>query len=293
MSKAAKRFRQRLGQPGILAAPGAIDALGARLVAQSGFEAVYMTGLGATASRLGMPDLGLMSQTEMADHARAMCRVAGVPVIADADTGYGGPLNIRRAVADYVQAGVAALHLEDQVSPKRCGQLAGVRVVPVAEAEARLRAALTAREEFGDVVVIARTDALPGSGLDAAVERAKRYAGLGVDLVFVDGVKTRAEVEGIARDLDGPKVISIVDGTDAAQLSLADLDEMGFDLCLYAVHTLFAGLGAQARSLAELGQSGRLANTGYDYARFCELIGLHPHQDFAHRFETAPEEAQP
>lgn len=285
----AKRFRQRLSDPRILAAPGAIDALGARLVAQAGFEAVYMTGLGATASRIGMPDLGLMTQTEMAEHARAMCRVAGVPVIADADTGYGGPLNIRRAVADYIQAGVAALHLEDQVSPKRCGQLAGVRVVPVSEAEARLKAALAAREEFGDIVVIARTDALPGQGLDAALERAKRYAGLGVDLVFVDGVKTRAEVEGIARGLAGRKVISIVDGTDAAQLSLQGLEEMGFSICLMAVHGLFASLGAQAASLAELARSGRLPQTGYDYARFCDLIGLGPHQDFAHRFEVDEE----
>lgn len=286
MTSAVARFRARIAAPKILAVPGAIDALGARLVAQAGFGAVYMTGLGATASRLGMPDLGLMTQTEMAEHARAMCRATDIPVIADADTGYGGPLNIRRAVADYVQAGVAALHLEDQVSPKRCGQLAGVKVVPVAEAEARLKAALAAREEFGDVAIIARTDALPGSGLEAATERARRYAGLGVDLVFVDGVKTRAEVEGIAAAIEGPKVISLVDGTDAAQLSLADLQEMGFSVCLYAVHTLFSGLAAQTRHLAQLLETGQLSDTGYDYARFCGLIDLAPQQEFAHRFEA-------
>lgn len=285
MRTVVERLRQRLRQPDILAVPGATDALTARLIAASGFEAVYMTGLGATASRLGMPDLGLMSQTEMAEHARSMCRAVALPVIADADTGYGGPLNIRRAVADYVQAGVAAIHLEDQVSPKRCGQLAGIRIVSEEGAAARLRAALAARDEFGDVVVIARTDALPGYGIDVAVDRAARYADLGVDLVFVDGVKTRAEVEAIAARLSGPKVISIVDGTDAAQLGLDELEQMGFSVCLYAVTGLFAGLAAQAVAFAHLAGTGALAPSGYDYARFCDLIGLAPHQAFAHRFE--------
>jgi len=278
-------LRQRLQQGGILAAPGAPDALSARVIAAAGFEAVYMTGLGATASRLGLPDLGLMTQTEMAEHARAMCRAVDVPVIADADTGYGGPLNIRRAVADYVQAGVAALHLEDQVSPKRCGQLAGVKVVPIAEAEARLKTALAARDEYGDMIIIARTDALPGSGIEVAAERARRYAGLGVDLVFVDGVKTVAEVEAIAARVQGPKVISIVDGTDAARLDLKTLDQMGFAICLYAVTGLFAGLAAQTAAFAALRSSGALPPVGYDYSQFCALIGLAPHQQFAHRHE--------
>lgn len=284
-SRAVANFRQSLSKGSIIAAPGAVDALGARLVQQAGFDAVYMTGLGATASRLGMPDLGLMTQVEMAEHARSMCRAVDIPVIADADTGYGGPLNIRRAVADYVQAGVAALHLEDQVSPKRCGQLAGVKTVSVDEAENRLRAALAAREEFGDILIIARTDALPASGLEIALERAKRYAGLGVDLVFVDGVKTIAEVEGIAKGLEGSKVVSLVDGTEAARLSLDDLQQLGFSICLYAVHGLFAAIAAQQKAFAELKATGRLSPTGTDYAAFCETIGLAAYQDFAHRFE--------
>jgi 2-methylisocitrate lyase-like PEP mutase family enzyme len=284
--KAVEVLRERLGRGGLLAAPGAPDALSARLVAAAGFEAVYMTGLGATASCLGMPDLGLMSQTEMAEHARAMCRAVTAPVIADADTGYGGPLNVRRAVADYVQAGVGALHIEDQVSPKRCGQLAGVRVVSEPEAEARFKAAIAARAEFGDVVIIARTDALPGQGMDVAVERARRYAGLGVDLVFVDGVKSVKEVEATAARVEGPKVVSIVDGTDAARLGHAELEAMGFAICLYAVTGLFASLAAQTAAFAALRETGALPGTGYDYARFCELIGLGPYQGFAHRFET-------
>lgn len=281
-------LRKRLAGGRILAAPGASDALTARLVAHLGFGAVYMTGLGATASRLGMPDLGLMTQSEMAEHARSMARAAGIPVIADADTGYGGPLNIRRALSDYAMAGIAALHLEDQVSPKRCGQLSGVRLVDTPEAEARLRAALAARDALApDMLIIGRTDALPAQGIDQAIERATRYADCGVDLVFVDGVKTRAEVEAIALRLPGPKVVSLVDGTDAARLTLEELQQMGFSICLYAVTTLFAALGAQTRALQALrdsGSAGGIAGQA-SYADFCDIVGLAEHQAFAHEFE--------
>ena len=284
--RAAQTLRECLQSAKMLLVPGASDVITARLVAQSGFDAVYMTGLGATATRIGMPDLGLMTQTEMADQARNMCRAVDIPVVADADTGYGGPLNIRRAVADYVQAGVGALHLEDQVSPKRCGQLAGIRIVPETEAEARLRAAIDARAEYGDIVIIARTDALPGHGMDVAIERVKRYADTGVDLVFIDGVKTQADVEAIAGRIDAPCVVSIVDGTDAAKLDAATLEQMGFRMCLYAVTSLFAALGAQTAALEQLREEGRLRESDYSYQRFCDLIGLAAHQTFAHRHET-------
>lgn len=284
---AASRLRHRLDQGGILACPGAADALTARLVAQAGFQAVYMTGLGATAARLGTPDLGLMTQTEMADHARAIVRACELPVIADADTGYGGPLNVRRTVQDYALAGVAALHLEDQESPKRCGQLAGVRLVTRAEAVARLAAAVATRTEAqSDIVLIGRTDALQPEGLGPALDRAKAYRDTGVDLVFVDGVKTRAEVEGIARGLDGPKVVSLVDGTDAAQLTLAELEGMGFSVALYAVTALFAAIAGARDALATLSQTQRppvdQRATYADYAGLTDLVG---YQAFSHRFE--------
>jgi 2-methylisocitrate lyase-like PEP mutase family enzyme len=288
----ASRLRARLGAGGILAAPGAADALTARLVAEAGFEAVYMTGLGATAVRLGTPDLGLMTQAEMADHARAMVRAVDLPVIADADTGYGGPLNVRRTVQDYVQAGVAALHLEDQASPKRCGQLAGVRLVPPGEAALRLRALVAARDEAGaDTVLIGRTDALQAEGLPRALERARAYGDAGVDLVFVDGVKTRAEVEGIARGLDGPKVISLVDGTDAALLTLPELEELGFAVALYAVTALFAALAGGRAALAALRAEGRPATAGAapgaSYADYASLVDLGGHQAFAKAYESS------
>ncbi len=165
----AARLRAGMAQ-GIVMAPGAADALTARLVERAGFPAVYMTGFGATAARLGLPDLGLMSQTEMTEHARIMTRAVTIPVVADADTGYGGPANIHRTVREHVQAGVAAIHLEDQVAPKRCGQLAGIRLVDAEENARRLACALEARGE-DDLLIIGRTDALPAMGLDEAVRR--------------------------------------------------------------------------------------------------------------------------
>lgn len=275
-------LRTRLTQGLLTVAPGAPDALTARLVMQAGFDAVYMTGLGATASRLGVPDLGLMTQTEMADHARAMVRAVEIPVIADADTGYGGALNVARTVREYMQGGVAALHLEDQESPKRCGQLAGVRLVSPEQGAARLRAAVQARGSE-EIVLIGRTDALQPLGMDAAVDRAARYRDTGVDLVFVDGVKTRTEVEQIARRVEGPKVLSLVDGTDAARLSTEDVREMGFAVVLYAVTTLFAAARASMDALARLKDSGLPGGgAALSYAEFCAVVDLERHQQFAH-----------
>lgn len=284
----ARTLKDLLAAGRTLAAPGAPDALSARLVAQAGFPAVYMTGLGATASRLGAPDLGLLTQTEMADHARAMVAAAGVPVIADADTGYGGPLNLRRVVDDYARAGVAAFHVEDQQIPKRCGQLSGARLVTPTEGAARLRAAVAARDASGSqMLVIGRTDALGVEGMDAALDRARRYADTGVDLVFVDGIRTVEQVEAVATRLTGPKVVSIVDGTDAARLSLAQVEVMGFSICLYAITTLLASLTAQAAALAHLKGTGEIPVTpgGFDYARFSGVVDLAGHQAFAHEFE--------
>ena len=193
---ASQRLKACLKTNEILMAPGAPDALTARLIQRAGFPAVYMTGFGATASRLGMPDIGLLTQTEMTTHAREMVRSVDIPVIADADTGYGGPSNIHRTVREYLQAGVAAIHIEDQVAPKRCGQQAGARLMDANESAMRLRCALEARGNE-DLLIIGRTDALSVVGIDEAISRAKRYQDAGVDLVFVDGIKTIGEVEAM------------------------------------------------------------------------------------------------
>ena len=290
----ADRLRALLAGPAIVHAPGAYDALSARLVERAGFPAVYMTGFGATASRLGQPDIGLLTQTEMTTHARDMVRAVGIPVIADADTGYGGLSNIERTVREHVQAGVAAIHLEDQVAPKRCGQMAGLRLVDARENERRLRCALHARGEY-PLLVIARTDALPAAGIDEAVARALRYRDAGADLLFVDGIRTVAEVEAVARRVPGPKVVSIVDGTEAAALAAPELQAMGFALLLHAVTALFSAARAVEQALAALhahGTPAALAQPVMTYAAFAEAVGLPHHQALDASF-GAPADSTP
>lgn len=260
----------------IVQAPGAPDPLVARLVQRAGFPAVYMTGFGATASRLGLPDIGLLSQTEMTTHARDMARAVDIPIIADADTGYGGPANIMRTVEEYIQAGVAAIHLEDQQLPKRCGQRAGVRVISAEENVRRLQCAVESRKQ-NPLLIIARTDAIQSEGIDEAIRRAKLYQDAGADLVFVDGIKKIADVEAVAKHVSGPKVVSIVDGNETIALTAADLQELGFNVVFYALSALFSAVKAVEDTLAAMKRDGTPKNRQSDmvtYAQFSDLTGL-------------------
>lgn len=275
-----------LKQPGLIQAPGASDALTAKLVEQAGFPAVYMTGFGATATTLGLPDIGLMTGSEMVDHARRMVRATRLPVIADADTGYGGVTNLLRTVEDFIQAGVAAIHLEDQTLPKRCGQLGGIRLVDAQEQVRRLKGAVRAREG-SDLLLIARTDALGVSGMDEAVRRAQLYADTGVDLVFIDGVRTLEQVEAIARRVEAPKVLSIVDGNETAQLRAQNIEALGFRVVFYALTTLFAAAKASASVLAQLKQSGTTQGARDQlatYEQFMNMVELPRFHDFEHDY---------
>ena len=217
--RAMATLRELLAGPEPVLAPGAYDALSARLVERAGFPAVYMTGFGASASLLGRPDVGLLSFAEMAGHARRLVQAVEVPVIADADDGYGNPLNVMRTVREYAAAGVAALHIEDQVAPKRCGHMDGKDVIDASEMVEKVRAAVEAR---GDATCsIARTDARAVEGLDAALERARRYREAGADLLFVEAPETEAEIEAVAAAFpDVPLVFNWVDGGKTPGLPL-------------------------------------------------------------------------
>lgn len=274
-------------------APGAPDALTARLIERAGFPAVYMTGFGATASLTGCPDVGILTQTEMTTHARNMAAAVQVPVIADADAGYGGPANIERTVREYLQAGVAAIHLEDQAPPKRCGHMAGVRLVTAEEMEGRLRCAIAARGDQ-DLVIIGRTDALPAFGRDEAIRRAVRYRNAGADMIFVDAIKTVADAEAVAREVPGPLVISIVEGHETAHLEPADWQRMGYALALYPLSALLTATRAVSEVLHGLGlhgntsvEEGRMAT----YAEFSELVRLPHFRSLDDRFGAPPKEA--
>jgi 2,3-dimethylmalate lyase len=267
------RLRELLAGPEPVVAPGAYDALSARLVEQAGFDVVYMTGFGAAASLLGRPDVGLLSFAEMADHARRLAQAVTVPLIADADDGYGGPLNVARTVSEYEAAGVAALHLEDQVAPKRCGHLEGKAVIPTPEMAEKVRAAVDAREEL---VIIARTDARAVEGLDAALERARAYRNAGADVLFVEAPQSEGEVERVAEAFpDTPLVFNAAAGGLTPPFARDRLRELGFRLVLVPVTLLFAATSALQEALARMradtvyGDLGALA-----FTEFTDLVGL-------------------
>ncbi len=225
-------------------APGCYDGLSAVLTEQAGFTAAYLTGFGLSASLLGAPDLGLLTQTEMAAACQRACAATALPIIADADTGYGGPLDVARTVALYEAAGVAALQLEDQVSPKRCGHLAGKEVVDVDEAVARVRAAVRARSDPATIIV-ARTDAVATDGLEVAIDRAARFADAGADWLFVEAVTTVDDLAIVADRLAGvPLVLNWVDGGRTPTLELRAIAELGFAVVIVPVATVLAAAGA-------------------------------------------------
>ena len=270
---AALRERLNGGEP--VLAPGAYDGLSARLVEQAGFPAVYMTGFGASASLLGRPDIGLLSFDEMAGHARRLVQAVGVPVIADADDGYGNPLHVMRTVREYEAAGVAALHIEDQVAPKRCGHMEGKEVVAASEMVEKVRAAVEARHS-PELVIIARTDARAVEGLDAALERARRYRDAGADMLFVEAPEGEDEVAAVADAFpDTPLLFNWVEGGKTPALGLDRVRELGFRLVIFPVTTLLVASHAVGEALARVREQG--TSMGIDvpgFDAFTSTIGL-------------------
>lgn len=283
------RLRALLDAGTPVLAPGAYDALSARLVEQAGFDVVYMTGFGTTAGLLGRPDVGLLGGAEMAAHAGRLADAVDLPLIADADTGYGNPLNVIRTVRDYERAGVAALHLEDQVMPKRCGHLAGKQVVPAAEMVAKVRAAVDARTD-PDLLVIARTDAAAVDGLDAAIDRARRFADAGADLLFVEAPTSERDVETVATALAGHRLVfNWAEGGRTPPLPRDRLAELGFALVLFPVGTLLAATAGMRELLERLRAEGTPASLvdrlgGLD--AFAELAGLGEVRELEQRYRA-------
>ena len=257
------RLRELMAAGEVVVAPGVFDGLGARLVEQAGFAAVYASG-GAIARSGGVPDLGLLGVGEVVARLRPIVEAVSIPVIADADTGYGNALHVRRTVAAFEGAGVAALHIEDQGFPKRCGHLDGKTLVPVEEMEQKLRAAAEARGD-PELVLIARTDAIAVEGLDAAIERARRYAAAGADVLFVEAPESEAQIEAIAERLPGPKLINMFAGGKTPLLPAARLGALGYrvviipsDLQRAAVHAMRETLDAIRRDGSSAAVAARM-----------------------------------
>jgi 2-methylisocitrate lyase-like PEP mutase family enzyme len=259
-----------------LVVPGAYDGVSARLVERAGFPAVYMTGYGTSASRLGLPDLGFAGLADMAENVRHLAAATRLPLIADADTGYGGPVAVQRTVRTYAAAGAAALHLEDQVWPKRCGHLAGKEVVPCAEMVAKIEAAVEARED-PDFLLIARTDAIAVTGFEDAIARARAYADAGADVLFVEAPTSEAEIEAIPRRLDRPCLFNYAPGGRSPLLPFARLRAFGYAIILLPVQALFAAAQAMDQYLAALragADAAALDARLMPFAEFNALFGV-------------------
>jgi 2-methylisocitrate lyase-like PEP mutase family enzyme len=268
-----KRLRELLARPKVLMAPGAADALAARLIAKYGFEAIYMTGAGTTAVRLGMPDVGLLTMNEMVDNARAIADASQLPLIADADTGYGGPINVQRTVRSYERAGVAAIHIEDQQWPKRCGHLAGKSLIPVEEMQAKIRAGLDARVDQ-DFVLIARTDALAVEGFEQAMERCHRYEEAGADMIFLEAPSKMEHLAAIPKAFRKPALYNMASSGKTPFLHAEEIHKLGFKLIIYPNFTLLSAITAMSHTLSELKRTGSIAEVAKNIASFQEFFNL-------------------
>lgn len=282
------RLRELLDSSDLLVAPGAYDALSARLIAQGGFRAVYMTGFGTAASVLGQPDVGLLTMSEMASRASALAAVVGdLPLIADADTGYGNPINVRRTIREYEQAGVAGLHIEDQVWPKKCGHMEGKQVIPTEEMVQKIRAAVDARQD-PDFVIIARTDANAVNGLEDALQRGHAYREAGADVIFIEAPRSIAELKAIAQAFpDVPLLFNWAESGKTPLLPLDEIRSLGFKLVLFPVSLLTAATYAMLDLLEILKQGETPApfrEQMVTFAQFTNLIGLPEIQELERRY---------
>ena len=251
----AKQLLGLIEAPGCVLAPGAFDAWSARIIGQGGFACCYMTGFGVAASFAGVPDLGLLGAAEMADAAARIVDAAGIPVIADADTGYGNAIHVRGAVRAYRRAGVAAIQIEDQEWPKRCGHLDGKRVIAADDMVGKIRAAKDSAG--GEVLVIARTDARAVLGLDQALARAAAYRDAGADILFVEAPQTRAELDQVARALlPAPLIANMVEGGKTPYLPVDELGRIGFKIAIFPITALLAATRAMQTTLKALKRDG-------------------------------------
>jgi carboxyvinyl-carboxyphosphonate phosphorylmutase len=282
------RLRELLAGPDLVVAPGAYDALSARLIMQAGFPVVYMTGFGTTASVLGQPDVGLLTMSEMVGRVAALAAVVGdVPLIADADTGYGNPISVRRTVQEYERMGVAALHIEDQVWPKKCGHMEGKQIIEMEEMVQKVRAAVDARRD-ADFVIIARTDANAVTGLEDAIKRAKAYREAGADVIFIEAPRSMEELRTIAQTFpDTPLLFNWAESGKTPALTLPEIQELGFKLVLFPVSLLFAVTHTMRNVLEALKQGTTAAdfNDGkVSFSEFTTLIGLPEIQRLEQRY---------
>jgi 2-methylisocitrate lyase-like PEP mutase family enzyme len=269
----AQQLRQLLDAPGLLVMPGCYDAFSARLIERAGFRLTFMGGFAVSASRIGMPDTGLISYAEMVDQGRNICSAVSIPVIGDGDTGYGNALNVQRTVRGYAKAGLACVMIEDQVAPKRCGHTRGKQVVPREEAFSRVQAAVDAKNEGADILIMARTDANATDGIDEAISRAKSFNQIGADITFLEAPRNEEEMRAYCEQVPGPKMANLVEQGDTPLLPHSELEAMGYKIALYPITAMLAAQRAMEQALASL-RSGESPRSLADFAELREVVGF-------------------
>lgn len=285
-NRQAAKLRNLLARGEFILAPGIYDGISARVADRMGFHALYMTGYGATASMLGLPDAGLATYSDMLGRAEMICSVVETPLIADADTGYGGLLNVQRTIRGYETAGVAAIQIEDQEMPKKCGHTPGRRVVPAEDMALKIRVAADARRHE-ETLIVARTDARTALGLDEALRRARLYEEAGADIIFVESSESEAELERIGKEVSKPLLANMVEFGKTPRAEVDRLKKWGFDLAIYPVLGLSVAAEAMRLSFAHLKDSGTSVGDPLpQYQDIHGLMGFPEVWDFEKRWAT-------
>jgi 2-methylisocitrate lyase-like PEP mutase family enzyme len=280
-----EKLRQLLAGPEVLALPGCFDALSARLIERAGFKAAFMGGFAVSASRIGVPDTGLISYAEMLDQGRNICAAVALPVIGDGDTGYGNAVNVQRTVQGYAQAGFACVMIEDQEAPKKCGHTGGKQVVGRDEAFARIQAAVDARDGGCDILIMARTDANATDGMDEAIARARAFAEIGADITFLEAPRNEDEMRRYCADVPGLKMANLVEGGDTPFLAPQKLAEIGYKIVLYPISLMLAGLKAMEETLASM-QGGMHPDHLAEFAHLRDVVGFPAYYDAEKKYTT-------
>ena len=280
---AADALRGLLSRSGILSFPCCADALSARLIERAGFPLSFMSGFAVSAARLGLPDAGLISYGEMLDQGRNICASVSIPIIGDGDTGYGNAVNVKRTVRGYAAAGFAAIMIEDQEWPKRCGHTEGKRVVERAEAVARIRAAVDARDEGADILILARTDALATDGLDEALDRARAFSDAGADMLFVEAPRSRREMEAICEKVPGHHLANMIVGGRTPYLTERELENLGYKLVAHPLALLRASIAGMKRAIGAL-RSGRAPEDTVSFEELEKVLGFDAYDREASRY---------
>jgi carboxyvinyl-carboxyphosphonate phosphorylmutase len=281
------RLRAALRKGSVVVAPGVYDLISARVADRMGFDAIYATGYGSVASALGLADVGVATYTEMVDRVGRIAQTCRTPVMADADTGYGGLLNVRRTVRGYEAAGIAAIQIEDQEQPKKCGHTPGRTVIPAHEMALKIEVAAEARAST-DFLIIARTDARTSLGLDEAIRRGKLFARAGADIVFVESPESEEEMKRIGAEIDAPLLANMVEGGRTPILPAKTLAALGFSIAIYPAIGFLAATAALERVYTHMREHGDTTGLApdqtYDFGRMCELMGFPEAWEFERRW---------